>query len=205
MSTLLYPYTPKARSIEPDARVTVGASFARFEAEAAVDRLRLDRPSRVVFHVPWSDEFPGTDQYELVGHCWTRRDLVNLAGSWEAVEYYRGQLLEWAAHTRRRRRAGSSKVTWTQPWTAAGVILSYPPDEMVPSEVTDVLTTHFSVLIDGEYLTDKQVEHGYAAALAIMAMGGTDGIAFRVSDAEFDANEARLAELADLNGGEGEA
>lgn len=184
MLTVLYPVLGEAPPFGPDDVLGETAHLAPFEPDhSTISKLRGERPTVLLFQVPLVDH--GTEVQDAKGalwnRSWTREDLAVAAGSSAAVTDYLGQLVEYADWMRHCRRHGEDAFHQT-PWTAAGTVLSYRPDETVPERPLEVLTRSRDRLNRLEGPDEDRVLDfmwGYAAALAILAMGGLDGMAIR--------------------------
>jgi hypothetical protein len=184
MPSVLYPVLEEAPPFGPDDVLGETAYFGPFEADySTITQIRLERPTVMMFHVPLAGggKAATAARKAIARGVWTCGDLVSAAGSRDAVDDYLAQLIEYAHYVRACREHGWESFHET-PWTAAGTVLSYAPDEAVPERPIEVLISsrdrlHLRGGDDVErYLNFR---NGFAAALAIHAIGGVDGMAVR--------------------------
>lgn len=132
----------------------------------------------ILFHVPRDTE---SHEYKdlLRTRVWTVASVKRIAGGDDAVNYYLEQLLEYADWTMARRQVHGENERWNIPSAAAGTILSYPPEEEVPSAILEVIPRYLS-RFNKPTADPADLIYGYSAVLAWIVLGAaSDGLGLR--------------------------
>ncbi len=103
-----------------------------------IAEFRRESNSCILFDIPARTDTPTYQAFVETG-VWTRNSVLSLAGSPKAVDYFVGQLKEYAGYASWYRHNRGEDATPQTPAAAAGTILSYPPGVEIPAALGEVI------------------------------------------------------------------
>ncbi len=141
-----------------------------------IAEIRRESNSSILFDIPARTDTPAYQAF-LETRVWTRNSVLSLAGSPTAIDYYIGQLEEYADYASWYRHNRGEDATPQTPAAAAGTILSYPPGVEIPAALGEVIPGFVRDLRSRN--ANPCCLYGFSAAVTLTVLGSPDGLLLR--------------------------